>query len=749
MRQSSSFISLVLTGVLSALISPLAAATAVTIPHSGHQVRFVSPDFASTGGTLPQHTSVGDFDGDGHLDAVTVNKGPIPLFGKGVGVSLGDGSGRLGRTVTTNVGSGYGACDLAVGDWNGDAMDDLVVISCVTSGPGEVVAFVATGGGHFARTQTWTGANVQLVVGDFNRDGKPDFVTSELGSPHVASYLGRGDGTFRAPSIAKPPFDSYDLETADVDNDGSLDLIGADGGPIWTMLGKGNGTFGGQIFRFSQVLTGLELTVADFNNDGDLDVAAVDASGGHVGVGLGTGDGRFADGEQISLGSVQALWIAAGTVTHDGNVDLTAGLDNDSTVSALLTGRGDGSFAKATHWVVGADGLTTADFNTDGRSDLLTYVTSGSVGRAYVSLAAGGGFRAARLTRGPLSRDLVDVNGDGVIDKVSGTTGVLHGTFRSQVMVQLGVGEGTFGRVILSHVRNETVFSKIADIDVADINGDGVPDVVGGFDNFDASPNNLFWTLGRGDGSFRPATLSDVGDTNADVTALAASDVNGDGNIDIVANDQSELVARLGRGNGTFAQPLRSGNGSRNDRSVLVADFTGDGIVDVVTTVQTGTEDVAAGQIRLQKGAGDGTFTLNQFRVVDSNLASGTQADLNGDGRPDIVTAGTGGFDGGRNALWVLLTTPGGLLGTPTPYIGPYAQVDTADLDLDGDEDIATTAFDTVDMYLNDGSGAFPRVTGIIAAGDLGGVADLNGDDSPDVMSGSPFGEFAMHLNAR
>jgi FG-GAP-like repeat len=739
--------------VLSVTMAYPAFATSRGTPHTlqgqslaGSPVKFVSPNFASTGGVLPQHSSVGDFDGDGDLDAVTVNEGPIPLFGKGIGVSLGDGAGGLGATVTTDVGSGYGACDLAVGNWNGDAMDDLVVIGCVTSGPGDLVAFVATGGGHFAATQTWTGSDVQLAAGDFNGDGKGDFVTSENGSPNVRTYLGKGDGTFKAPLTKSPSFDSYDLETADFNNDGKLDLVGADGGPVWTMLGIGDGTFGNQQFKFSDVLTGLELAVADFNNDGNLDVAVVDASGGHVGVGMGTGDGKFTDGEQIAVSPLQVVWVAAGPVTNDGNADLVVGLDNDTRVSALLRGNGLGHFAKATHWVVGTAGLNTADFNADGRADLLSFVGEG---RAYVSLAQGQGFRAARLTAGPASEDIVDVNGDGVVDKVSGTSGLLHGAFMSQVIVQLGLGDGRFGRSILSHVRDDKVASGIGDIAVADINEDGIPDVAGGFENFEPVVSTLFWMVGRGDGSFRKATLSDVGDVHADVNAMALADVNSDGHVDIVANDGSQMVTRLGSGHGTFGALIRSGKGSGSNQSVLVGDFTGDGVTDVVTTVVTGGEDFGSGEIRLQKGNDNGTFSLIQTANVDSNLSGGAQADFNGDGRPDVVTAGSAGFDGGHYAMWVLLTTASGALGAPTRYLGPSGQVATGDVDLDGDTDIATSGNATVDFYLNNGAGMFPKVADIVAAGGLGTMADVNGDGAPDVLSGSSLGEFAVHLNAR
>jgi hypothetical protein len=255
--------------------------------------------------------------------------------------------------------------------------------------------------------------------------------------------------------------------------------------------------------------------------------------------------------------------------------------------------------------------------------------------------------------------------------------------------------------------------------------------------------------VGSGNGRFGSAVLGTTGDVHADVNAIAAADVNSDHHLDIVANDLAHLVVKLGNGKGAFAAPRTSGAASGSDRSVLVDDFTGDGIVDVVTTVRTGNEDFGHGQIRLQKGSNDGSFTLSQTLDVDSNLNSGTDADLNADGRPDVVTAGSAGFNGGKNALWVILTTPTGSLGSPTAYPGPTGQVATGDVDVDGDLDIATSGSATIDFYRNNGSGAFPIVSSILAAGQLGTVGRIDRDTAPDVLAGGPLGEFAVHLNAR
>ena len=236
-----------------------------------------------------------------------------------------------------------------------------------------------------------------LAVADFNNDGNLDLVTVNTYDNTVSVLLGNGDGNFRPPINAPILPGASEVAAADFNRDGNMDLIytssGLNGGwgSVEVLLGDGRGGFGArhQYQIHTQNPTGL--AVADLNADGRPDVVTANLEF-TVSVLLGTGDGTLSYDFASSIFSTGSYAgdVAVGDFNSDGIPDLVA--TGGSSSNNFLAGHGDGTFA-APILSPALDGmwLAAADFNGDGRFDVLTVVDSmdfGGVGT--LSLDAGG-----------------------------------------------------------------------------------------------------------------------------------------------------------------------------------------------------------------------------------------------------------------------------------------------------------------------------------------------------------------------
>ena len=322
----------------------------------------------------------------------------------------------------------------------------------------------------------------------------------------------------------------------------------------------------------------------------------------------------------------------------------------------------------------------------------------------------------------PLSIAVGDVNGDGRPDIVVANTN------SNTVGVLLGNGNGTFQAAATYGSGGLYVLS----VAVADVNGDGKPDVVVG--NACASNNCIGATvgvlLGNGDGTFQRVVTYDSGGGYAE--SIAVADVNGDGKPDLlVANYSSQLGVLLGNGDGTFQSPATYSSGG-HAQSVVVADVNGDGKPDVVVA-----NGVDSRQVGVLLGNGDGTFQpVVLYDSGGANPSSAAVADVNGDGKPDLLVVNRYSFNigvlvgNGDGTFRRAVTYNSG---------GDYpASVAVADVNGDGKPDmvVANNSF-TVGILLGNGNGSFKPVV-VYASGGYSAesvaIADVNGDGKPDVL---------------
>jgi hypothetical protein len=322
------------------------------------------------------------------------------------------------------------------------------------------------------------------IVGDFNRDGKPDLAVSAAQSNNVCILINKGDGTFQNPVFYLTDFNAEGVATGDFNKDGKLDLAVANvnGGSLSTgnirvLLGNGDGTFQ-SAGKFDSPGPSY-LKTADLNADGNLDLVASAYQANGVAVLLGNGDGTFRAAVTYSVGS-QATDVAVADFNSDGKPDLAVG--GYYAGLFIMLGNGDGSFqAPASLTSQRTFGLAVGDLNGDSKADI---VAAGSA--IFVFLGNGNGTFQSQVTypvgSEPQKPDLGDFNGDGKVDII------VVNALSSDLSVLRGNGDGTFQPANTSPVRMNSYTSA-----VGDLNSDGKPDLVimdNGFDLVDVRLNS-------------------------------------------------------------------------------------------------------------------------------------------------------------------------------------------------------------------------------------------------------------------
>jgi hypothetical protein len=335
--------------------------------------------------------------------------------------------------------------------------------------------------------------------------------------------------------------------------------------------------------------------------------------------------------------------------------------------------------------------------------------------------------------QGPTSVAVADVNGDGKPDMVVLNACPITGCVNTEVVgVLLGNGDGTFQPAV-TYSSGGTSYGR-GSVAIADLNKDGKPDLVvtnpcgpGGTCTTSSSVGVL---LGNGDGTFQPAVTYSSG-YQSDDASVAVADVNGDGKPDLLV---SGLAVLLGNGDGTFQPAViyPSAGGS----SVTVADVNGDGKLDVVGA--TGGSSVV-----VLLGNGNGTFQAAVAYDAGGTSQSVAVADVDGDGKPDLLVGNFGGTVG------VLLGNGDGTFQPPASYSSGGSEsvsVVATDVNADGKPDVLVANMcdeklgclnGSVGVLLGNGNGSFEEAVVYGSGGQTAfsiAAADLNGDGRPDVL---------------
>lgn len=300
---------------------------------------------------------------------------------------------------------------IAVGDFDGDGRNDFVVLG---GDPGELLVLLNKGEGRFepsAQGVIAAGRGASgMVVGDVDQDGRLDIVVSHHDDFELLVLLGSSSG-FLLPAPTSPVVTaasgtphSHNIAVADMNGDNRPDLVQAQSEEDIVLVLLGDGAGGFSPARSSPFPAGRHpytIVVADFNGDGAHDFASPNADGEDLTIGLGDGKGGFTapPGPRVSLEG-RALALAAGDLNGDGVFRRSP---------QILTARGR------------CYGQAIADLDLDGVSDVAAPSIDAAAVTVWLGQRAGEFSRVMFHTPGTDSQvmALADLNGDDVTDAIT------------------------------------------------------------------------------------------------------------------------------------------------------------------------------------------------------------------------------------------------------------------------------------------------------------------------------------------
>lgn len=703
---------------------------------------FSSVDEYVLGAALLASLAVGDIDGDGIAD-LAASRDPAPLV-----LLRGVGDGTFEAPVTSSLASGSVPSSITLTDMNGDGRADLIgrrndgIYLAVSDGAGDFLPPVKYG--------AFTVGSIH--VGDFRGDSRPEILFANSVNLQLLSFDGAAftwDGVVGV--LPQAATSQASGQVLDIDGDGHLDaLVGTAFNQLAVAYGDGQGAFdleliiplppvsapgqGGKPVDVSKTAT--FIAAEDLNNNGRTDlVIAVE----HVGFSAGDfvaaavvlgGPGRtfqapqYAQGKLLQLNQTATSWpkiSAVGDFNNDGIDDvLSASSFSANAIFTLQPGLGNGSFAPGTVALATGQGraalgtsIAVADFDLDGNLDVL-YATINAWGLNVVRWGRGdgtfevepgsgidGGWQGLEVgvPRNVEGFAAGDVNGDGFPDFVA----VRWGSVPTVYLYDPGSPRTFLGPFPIDV---DTGYKFAAHAVPGDLNGDGLMDVVFFEQLFQTDRSSLFYAayVSQGDGTFLRVQPDFSGftqgspgsgipwtyDLNGTAWDAAIADLNGDGKQDLAFTTAEGLWTMNGDGTGVLAAPGLVPSAPGVAQTLGLVDLTGDGAPEAVINIaQAGPrQSYILPNIGGRQIFGDPIPIATGFQQPYEYVG----ADVNLDGRNDVIVVSGGGNGGGGdwpvvpllNVLHAQGFEPTVAVSEPVTYDSPAGDFSTLTLFPDG-----------------------------------------------------------------
>lgn len=339
--------------------------------------------------------------------------------------------------------------------------------------------------------------------------------------------------------------------------------------------------------------------------------------------------------------------VAVGDFNGDGNPDLAVTMQGNNRVY-IYDGNGTGAFSFAVSYVVGSQpaAIVAVDLNHDGKLDLA--VANRQAGTVSVLIGNGNSTFAAAVNYSVGSLPVSIVPGsydpDGYVDLVTANSGDVCGPPFSPcgtVSLLRNNGDGTF-------YAGATLFPGVVPTTVAagTFTAGGDRDFV--MTSF--ASNEFLVYLGDGGGAF-PVVKGPLSTLNANVVLVADFNADGKDDVAISRSNGGDVSLQLGNGDGTFQSAViySEGVSGANPYSGTTADFDGDGHPDIAFANYTDNSIAVLRTRTVGNGGFDGALTFSGGLSAPSSIATG---DFNRDGKADLVVVNSG-----SNSVSVFLNT--------------------------------------------------------------------------------------------
>jgi hypothetical protein len=662
---------------------------------------------AGLGGTQNYLCKSGDLNGDGNKDFIVSYQNPNHFL-----VYLGTGTGTFNSPITHTLATLSSGFDLR--DFTNDGILDIAISVGTYSdaSTGTIQFWQGNGNGTFsliglkATGLTFESPHVYIV--DLDQDGIQDFVAFRNYGSGVSFIKGNNTGspataiTQTVNSIHVGSFHSRPFY--DLDGDGDLDLVTHDGNYIYVAKQSSPGVWTG-FNKYGPYAIGAGNQIRDYivdyvDADGIADVAVEFnvAQNNQLYVFKGTGTSNTLDSLNRAKYNINNYGMMHfKDMNNDGKKDIISGSGYYSILYSNPTTQGVFKSYTDTLWAACIGGASaTEDFNNDGKMDILThgyrlYVNPGH----YYTVLTNNGNNRYNSTHAFLSSGAWNIGSISAKPPLKDFEGDgdldLINVCGDSVRLLKNYGNGVFSKI------TSDIYSQNPDAcGYVDFNNDGLLDIV----TLLGGNKGTTW-LGTSSGTFAPnSTLTVIGGGTA--WFATAADFNNDGNKDIaiseyISSTNSKTDLFLGNGNGTFAAPI------------IAATYT-----------------LGIGGYRSQA------------------------VDLNNDGLMDIIQKNTNGIITLMNTGANTFTVGTLLTGAAYPGGGASATFDMADLNVDGNMDMAYTGGTILHWAFGTGTGAFTAVSNytypvntmyVTNVNDIE-LADMTGDGKPDFIFNTNVGEY-------